>query len=151
MSRCDVEFCTGDCLGCQKGRELFKFPEETVEAHRVRKFDTGATRDTDDGKLAYYGFLSPLALRRFAQYMHEHRVQSDGSLRDPDNWQKGIPFDAYMDSGWRHFMDWWLLDRGYDADSDLETALCALLFNVQGYLHEFLAQSDFDADHQGYA
>ena len=108
----------------------------------IRKFDTGATRDADDGKLDFEGFLSPRVLHRFAEYMHHHRKQSDGSLRDSDNWQKGIPRDAYMKSTWRHFMDVWKHHRGLDVEEDLETALCALLFNVQGMLHEVLNDTD---------
>jgi hypothetical protein len=52
-----------------------------------------------------------------------------------------------MKSGWRHFFDWWKLHRGLDATSpedghqiDKVEALCALLFNVQGYLHELLKE-----------
>jgi hypothetical protein len=101
----------------------------------LRTFETGATRDTAEGKLDYEGFLSPLVLQRFAQYMDEHRVQSDGTLRDSDNWQKGIPLDQYMKSGWRHFFDWWAGHRGGSHDME---ALCALLFNVMGYMHEAL-------------
>ena len=101
----------------------------------VRTFVTGATRDTENGKIDYEGFLSPLALRRYAQYLHKHRVQSDGKLRDSDNWQKGIPREVYMKSAWRHFMAWWLAHRG---GGNPEEALCALLFNTQGYLHEIL-------------
>ena len=105
----------------------------------MRQFDTGATRDTDEGKLDYEGFLSPLVLQRFAEYMHEHRVQADGTLRASDNWQKGIPLEAYMKSGWRHFMDWWTWHRSeFQPLDEGEDALCALLFNVQGYLHELL-------------
>jgi len=105
-----------------------------------RKFDTGATRDVEDGKLDYEGFLSPLVLARFANYMHKHRIQKDGSLRDSDNWQKGIPRDAYMKSMWRHFMDVWLDHRVYGQVDQvgMEDELCAVLFNVQGYLHELL-------------
>lgn len=111
----------------------------------VRQFDTGATRDTDNGKLDYEGFISAPVWERFARYMHTNRTLPDGSLRDSDNWQKGIPTDAYMKSGFRHFMDWWLLHRGYSARPgvDLEEALCAVIFNAQGYLHEILkAQRD---------
>ncbi len=104
----------------------------------IRRFDTGATRDTDDGKLDYEGFLSPLVLRRYAEYMHEHRYLRDGTVRTSDNWQKGIPLDAYMKSGWRHFMDWWLHHRCEDGEGSLEDALCALIFNASGYLHELL-------------
>jgi len=111
----------------------------------MRQFDTGATRDVEDGKLDYEGFLSPLVLHRFAEYMHLHRVQADGIARDSDNWQKGIPKDAYIKSGFRHFMDWWLEHRGYPSREGLEDALCALLFNVQGYLHEVLTEEE---DHE---
>jgi len=115
-----------------------------VESKTVRTFETGATRDQDTTKYDYEGFLSPLVLERYAAYMHKNRVQRDGTVRDSDNWQKGIPFDAYMKSGWRHFMEWWRLHRGPapnhgDHYSDLlEDALCAILFNVSGYLHEYL-------------
>ena len=107
----------------------------------MRQFETGATRDTDQGKLDYEAFLSPIVLRRYGEYMHEHRQQSDGELRDGDNWQKGMPRDQYMKSGWRHFMDWWTCHRAEEEDQYLvETALCALLFNVMGYLHEYLQE-----------
>lgn len=104
----------------------------------MREFDTGATRNLDASKLDYEGFLSPLVLERFAEYMHANRQQADGKLRDSDNWQKGIPSNSYMKSGWRHFFDWWKGHRGLPASEDVETACCALLFNVQGYLHEHL-------------
>ena len=101
----------------------------------MRTFDTGATRDSDDGKLDYEGFLSPVALERFAEYMHEHRVPADGNLRDSDNWQKGMPLDCYMKSMFRHFMDVWMNHRDYATGVAQDEALCALLFNVFGYLH----------------
>jgi hypothetical protein len=103
----------------------------------VRTFATGATRDTDQHKLSYEGFLSPLVLRRYAEYMDKHRVQKDGTLRPPDNWQKGIPLDVYADSEWRHHMEFWTLHRGY-GDGDIEEAICAAIFNLSGYLHELL-------------
>ena len=106
----------------------------------MREFDTGATRDTEEGKLDYEGFLSPLVIERYGQYMNTHRIQADGKLRASDNWQKGIPREAYIKSGWRHFFDWWALHRGYNRDVQLQDALCALLFNVMGYLHEVLKE-----------
>jgi hypothetical protein len=99
----------------------------------VRTFNTGATRNGEFNKLDYEGFLSPLVLKRYAEYMHACRVQSDGKLRDSDNWQKGIPMDVYMKSAWRHFMAMWTDHR---AGEDPTQDLCALLFNVMGYLHE---------------
>ena len=104
----------------------------------MRQFETGATRDTDDGKYDYEGFMSPLVIERFAEYMHKHRFQADGKVRDSDNWQRGMPLDAYMKSGFRHFVDWWKIHRKLPVKDTLEDVLCAILFNVQGYLHEML-------------
>jgi len=106
----------------------------------MRTFKTGATRDSDETKFDYEGFLSPLVIERFGEYMHQHRQQKDGKLRDSDNWQKGIPKTAYIKSGWRHFFSWWKAHRGYKTEEDIEDSLCALLFNVQGYLHEHLKE-----------
>lgn len=116
----------------------FKIPSTAINVEYVRKFETGATRDIDVDKYDYEAFLSPYTVERFAEYMHAHRKQADGTLRDGDNWQKGIPLDAYMKSAWRHFMDVWALHRDTSgvAKEDLETALCALKFNIDGYLHE---------------
>lgn len=104
----------------------------------MRNFKTGATRDTDENKPDYEGFISPLVLERYGQYMMKHQVQADGKLRDSDNWQKGIPKDAYIKSGFRHFMDLWKEHRGFPSREGLEDALCATMFNVMGYLHEHL-------------
>ena len=106
----------------------------------IRQFATGATRDADTDKIDFEGFLSPLVIERFGQYMHAKRKLSDGSYRDSDNWQLGIPLKDYMKSGFRHFRDWWRGHRGYPTTSgdDIETELCALIFNASGYLHEVL-------------
>lgn len=113
----------------------------------MRSFETGATRDAEEGKLDYEGFFSPAVLKRRAEYMHKHRVQADGSLRAADNWQKGMPLEVYMKSGFRHFVDWWEKHRAAHKERDtwdfpdeeaLQEAVCALMFNCEGYLHELL-------------
>ena len=104
----------------------------------IRTFETGANRDTEEGKLDFEGFLSPLVLERFAVYMHKNRKMRDGTLRDADNWQKGIPKDVYMKSAFRHFFDMWKEHRGLKSRENMEDAICGLLFNVMGYLHEIL-------------
>jgi hypothetical protein len=107
----------------------------------IRKFESGATRDTDEGKLKYEGFLNPGVLRRFAEYMHVNRKMRDGSLRDPDNWQKGIEVPAYEDSLVRHVIELWYKRRcenvwlGNDTTQDV---LCAIMFNSMGLLYESL-------------
>lgn len=106
---------------------------EIVSEEKMRKFDTGATRDNDADKPDYEGFLSPEVLAEYGRFMHKNRKQSDGKLRASDNWQKGIPKDQYMKSAWRHFMAMWRAHR--KAEPDME-AMCALLFNVMGYMYE---------------
>lgn len=104
----------------------------------IRQFTTGATRDTAAGKHDYDGFLSPLVIEAFGTYMDFNRVQPDGSTRDSDNWQRGIPMPVYVKSGWRHFVDWWREHRGFVSHEGIVWALTGLLFNVGGYLHEYL-------------
>jgi hypothetical protein len=116
---------------------------------KLRTFETGATRDADLGKFDYEGFLSPRVIERYGAYMHKHRKQTDGKLRDSDNWQKGIPLGAYMKSLWRHFFDLWKLYRGLKATDNngpvsVEDAACGILFNTMGYLHEYLKAKEKD-------
>lgn len=115
------------CGECKRG--------DAVVKPNVRTFASGATRDTDQDKLDFDGFLSPHALRAFGQYMHRHRQQSDGQLRDSDNWQKGIPREQLRKSAFRHFLAWWELHR---AGRDCTEEACALLFNLMADLHESL-------------
>ena len=117
------------------------------ETTTIRTFDTGATRDTDQGKLDYEGFLHPAVIERYAEYLNKHRIQSDGKLRDSDNWQKGLPIAEYMKSKFRHFMDTWLWHRcgplrAGHKDIDIEDTLCAELFNTQGMLLEIMREED---------
>lgn len=111
------------------------------EPASVRRFTSGATRSSDAGKLDYEGFLSPLVLERFAQYMNANRVQPDGTIRASDNWQKGLPRYQTLKSLLRHIVDVWLIMRASRA-GNLESALCAVIFNAQAILHEILIGRD---------
>lgn len=102
----------------------------------MREFETGATRDDNQTKLDYRGFLDPLVLKKFAEYMHRHRKQSDGTMRSSDNWKKGIPLDAYMESMHRHFHDLWMEHEGYESREGIKDALMGLMFNILGYSYE---------------
>ena len=109
---------------------------------RYRTFESGATRDTEEGKLDYAGFLSPAVLERFAQYMHKHRMRGDGSLRDSDDWKKGMPQEVYLKSLLRHTMSVWMNMSGEGhAQESMEDALCAIIFNAQGLLHARLCNN----------
>lgn len=107
------------------------------KAAKIRQFASGATRDMDLNKLDFEGFLSPLVMGAFAVYMDYNRQTAVG-IRDSDNWQKGIPLDAYMKSAWRHFFDWWRFHRRLSVKENIVWACCGLMFNLQGYLHELM-------------
>jgi hypothetical protein len=102
----------------------------------MRTFDTGATRDDDDTKPDYAGYLSPFVIEAFGKYMTAHRIQSDGSLRASGNWKKGIAKEVYLSSLLRHVVEVWGIIQG--GPGDLQESLCAVYFNAGGMLHEHL-------------
>ena len=112
-----------------------------ADFNRERQFATGADRSSDKGKVHFERSLSPLVLQRFSEYCRDHNVPKG---RREDQWQLGFPQESWLDSGWRHFKAWWALHRGYpEVDEtgspvDIEEALCGLLFNANGYLHQLL-------------
>ena len=139
----------GDRFHLVDGREAVAVPAPTSEP-AIRTFASGATRNLDHNKLDYEGFNCPAAQRAFAEYMHTHRKQADGTMRAGDNWQKSIPVVEYMKSMTRHVQDLRLLHRGWTVtrpedehtmtgttDEKVEL-LCAIWFNVQGMIHELL-------------
>jgi hypothetical protein len=136
----------GSMIPCEDARNIVVHPRGEPD---MRKFPSGATRDTDDGKYDYEAFFSPRVLHRRAEYMHKHRLQSDGTLRDGDNWQKGFPKSQTMKSAFRHFMEWWLEHRGQvphvGGTGDrvvMQEAICALMFNCESYLDELLKERE---------
>jgi hypothetical protein len=109
----------------------------------TRVFDTGATRDTVEGKLCYAKALSFRVLRRYVEYLGSHRQLPDGSIRDWDDWKKGIPQEDYKDSMLRHAFDAKLLSDGVPVSDNhgpcnIEDLLCAVMFNAMGWLREIL-------------
>lgn len=114
------------------------------EEARMRQFDTGATRNLDDEQFDIEGFLSPVALQVFFEYMHKHRFQADGTVRDGDNWQKGIPVESYMKSLLRHVFDLWRWHRGLSTRDGLDEAIGGAMFNIQGLAHELYKDSQIE-------
>lgn len=109
-----------------------------MEERTPRTFDTGASRDTDDGKLDFEGALNPEVLHAFVVYMASHSTMTDGSTRSADNWQKGFPEDVIVKSLLRHVMDLWRLHRGAWVERpedgkvvDWTDALGGAMFNLQ--------------------
>lgn len=108
-----------------------------------RTAETGANRNSDEGKLDYEAFNSPIVDWYYAQYMHSHRLLEDGTFRDGDNWQKGFPDDWYHKSLARHYKDYHLTTRGIKVlekgkEMKLEDILCGIIFNAKGHLHKLL-------------
>lgn len=137
---------TETCFGTQT--EESKQLADSLKS-KIRQFETGATRDTSEGKLEFARFMSPIVIKRYAEYMDLHRKQSDGNLRDPDNWMHLFGDnheDVCMDSLWRHLMDAWLINKGFknEAREDLESALCAILFNTQAWLFKLLKEKQIE-------
>lgn len=85
-------------------------------------------------------FMPSDVIAEFGRYMCKHQTQTDGSHRPADNWKRGIPLEVYMTSAWRHLQTVWMHHegRGDITSESLEEALCGLLFNTSGYLHEIL-------------
>ena len=80
---------------------------------KIRTAKTGANRNPSDGKFQYSKFVNPLNEYSFAKYMHGKRLLPDGSLRNGDNWQKGLDKEWLMDSLTRHIKELELLDLGF--------------------------------------
>ena len=107
----------------------------------IRTFDSGATRDTDQGKLDYEAALSPIVLERYLQYIQKHTILPDGSKRGYDNWQQMFGekhFNVCIKSAFRHFVDVWKQHRGFKGQDELENSICAAIFNMQAYLFKLL-------------
>lgn len=107
----------------------------------MRKFHSGATRDTAEDKYVINKFISPIVTQRFSEYMHHHRLQPDGNLREGDNWQKLFGdkhLDVCLESLTRHIEDIKLHHEGYKGRDDIESAICASIFNLNAYLFKLL-------------
>lgn len=114
---------------------------------QIRTFSSGSTRDTDKDKLNYIKALSPIVLQEYVAYLGRHRVQSNGQLRDWDNWKKGINKQVYLESLDRHLMALWLLHDGYPSSDNhgpvtIKDSLNGIIFNAMGYLHEVLSEKE---------
>lgn len=114
----------------------------------VRTFATGANRDTAVGKPDYDGYLHPLTVKRFGEYMLKHQVLKDGTIRSSSNWTGGMPRAVYTKSLVRHVEDVRRHVRGFPeaAVESVEEALCAVIFNAQGLLLEVLLGRDVKED-----
>ena len=136
-----IDYKTGE--EAKKALDLFISKQQSKPNPKIRQFDTGATRDIDKNKPSYVKALSPIVLQGYVEYLGRHRLQSDGNLRDWDNWKKGIPQEVYLDGLGRHEMAVWLLCHGFPASDNhgpvtLLDSLYGVIFNSIGMAHEIL-------------
>jgi hypothetical protein len=106
----------------------------------MRVFKKGATRDNDQDKIDPEGFLSPIVLESFCEYMMKHRKTADG-VRDSDNWQHLFGekhLDVCMKSLSRHYLDLWKFHRGYKGRDTILDACNGILFNTMAYMFKIL-------------
>jgi hypothetical protein len=89
---------------------------------KMEKIGGGATRTDSSIRDDPEGYLSPLVVQRYCEYMTLHRLQSDGEVRASDNWQNGDYGMVFL------------------AAADAEEDLCALLFNVNVMLHYIIKE-----------
>jgi len=111
----------------------------------LRKFESGAIRDKQEGKVRYQGALSPLVLEAYGKYIEKHSLLPDGTHRDNKNWQKlfGTPEEhrqVCIESAWRHFIDVLKEHDGYNSRDGLEEALGGLMFNISAYWFSLLKE-----------
>lgn len=97
----------------------------------MRKFETGAVRDSEDGKENYIETTSYLAWKRFAVYMTKMAAKYGSG-----NWIKGIPIPDYEKSLMRHLQKY-LSNKYYGTNIEPDVDhLAAARFNLDGIMHE---------------
>ena len=103
----------------------------------IRTFDTGATRDTDEGKPRYHAYTCSLVEQKRGEYMLKHQKQGD-TIRPADNWKKRMPLEEILESLIRHVKDLELHHDGYVdqcRESDVHEILGGIWANATFYHH----------------
>ena len=92
-----------------------------------RQFDTGAQRDTSEGKLRMSLIPQQELERVMCRYL-------DGAEKyGENNWMKGMPMSVYYDCMHRHLLAWWRGDDTEDhAAAVVWNMLCAMWTEKNG-------------------
>lgn len=97
----------------------------------ITKFETGAIRDTQEGKPDFTETISWTAFNRYAKYMTGKKKKYGAG-----NFKKGIPISSYEQSLIRH-LDKYMRNKYENGNDELtEDHLSALVFNIFGIMHE---------------
>lgn len=100
--------------------------KQVKDSGKRQSFDTGAVRDTEEGKPRLdlmFKYLPMTALMRVTQ----HYVNGAKKYGD-HNWQKGIPSSRCISSAFRHLYQYFTGDRSEDH-------LSAVIFNIFAIIH----------------
>jgi hypothetical protein len=92
------------------------------DSGKRQEFESGARRDTQDGK-PRYDLIPPEALRRLA-VVYEGGLQKYGE----NNWTKGMPTTRYLASAMRHM-------EAYRAGKRDEDHLAQAMWNIAAMIH----------------
>ncbi len=105
--------------------------------NNIRKFTTGAVRDSEDGKESYGETISWTGLRLYAEFMTSKKKKYGEG-----NFKKGIPDESYEESLIRHYQKY--MENKYEkGDREIGDIfgnymhICAIIFNAFGLLHNF--------------
>ena len=94
----------------------------TKDSGKKQEFDTGAHRDTQEGK-GRYDLIPPAALKRLAG-VYQRGADKYGAR----NWEKGMPIGRCLDSALRHLFQY--IEGRRDEDH-----LGQALWNIAGAIH----------------
>ena len=92
----------------------------TRDSGKRRKLPSGSQRDDRSGK-GRFDLIPPIVIRRLAQLYERGAVKYEAR-----NWERGQPLSWYLDSGFRHLIDYMQGDRSEDH-------LTAVIWNMAGY------------------
>lgn len=98
---------------------------------KITNFDTGAIRDSQEGKPDFVETVSFTAHRRFVEYMTGKKKKYGAG-----NFKKGIPIESYEKSLLRHVDKYFRNKYENGNDEPNEDHLAAIRFNVDGIMHE---------------
>jgi len=98
---------------------------------KITEFETGAIRDSQDGKVDFVETISFTAHERYARYMTGKKKKYGTG-----NFKKGIPITSYEQSLLRH-VDKYFRNKYEGGQDELnEDHVAAMRFNVDGIMHE---------------
>ena len=102
---------------------------------KITTFQSGAIRDSQEGKVDFIETVSWTAFNRFARYMTGKKKKYGQG-----NFKKGIPIDSYEKSLMRHIVKYLKNKHEGGNDEPEEDHLAAIVFNTFGIMHEELRQ-----------